>query len=137
MALLEEASEKYGIEGYDSILKRKNEFIIEDVSAKKKRKDQKEQMKPLLIPDVLLTKVDEKLPKQPWPTGIHIVVAKELNLSVDIVSSAIRKLIRIGKRYYQHAGIVYDKNHQIVCYDTERVTEEQLKEARSKNNVPN
>ena len=137
MALLKEASEKYGIEGYESILNRKNEFVVEDVSVKKKRKELKEQMKPLLVPDELLTKVDEKLPKQPWPTGIHIAVAKELNISIDIVSGAIRKLIRIGKRYYQHAGIVYDKNHQIVCYDTERVTEEQLQEACSKNNAPN
>jgi predicted nucleotidyltransferase len=94
-------------------------------------------MKPLLVPDELLTKVDEILPKQPWPTGIHIAVAKELNISIDIVSGAIRKLIRIGKRYYQHAGIVYDKNHQIVCYDTERVTEEQLQEARSKKSPSN
>ena len=34
-----EASEQYGIKGYDSILKRKNEFVVEDVSAKKKRSE--------------------------------------------------------------------------------------------------
>ena len=137
MALLKEASEQYGIEGYDSILRRKNAFVVEEVSVKKKRKDLNEQMKLLLIPDELLTKVDEILPEQPWPTGIHVVVAKELNISIDVVSCVIRKLIRLGKRYYQHAGIVYDKNRQIVCYDTERVTKEQLQKAQLNKKTPN
>ena len=137
MALLKEASEQYGIEGYDSILRRKNAFVVEEVSVKKKRKDLNEQMKLLLIPDELLTKVDEILPEQPWSTGIHVVVAKELNISIDVVSCVIRKLIRLGKRYYQHAGIVYDKNRQIVCYDTERVTKEQLQKAQLNKKTPN
>ena len=41
MALLKDASEQYGIEGYDNILRRKNAFIVDDVSLNKEKKDSK------------------------------------------------------------------------------------------------
>lgn len=126
--LLKEAGDRYGISDYVSIEKRRNIFITGP---------EKTPPKEIYISDELLDDIDKHLPQQPWPIAIHCKVAEEMSLTKDIVRAAIRKLIRIGKRYYQHHGIVYDKNHQIVCYDTERVTEEQLQEACSKNNAPN
>ena len=126
--LIKEVGEQYGISDYESIEKRRNIFITGP---------EKNPPKEINISDELLDVIDKHLPEQPWPVAIHCKVAEEMSLTKDIVSAAIRKLIRLGKRYYQHRGIVYDKNHQIVCYDTERVTEEQLQEARSKTNVPN
>lgn len=128
LQLLKEAGEQYGISDYESIEKRRNIFITGP---------EKTPPKEINISDELLDDIDKHLPQQPWPVAIHCKVAEEMSLTKDIVSAAIRKLIRLGKRYYQHRGIVYDKNHQIVCYDTERVTEEQLQEARSKTNTPN
>lgn len=126
MALLKDASEQYGIEGYDNILRRKNAFIVDDVSLNKEKKDSKIQKENILVTDELLTLVDEKLPQQPWPIGVHFIVAKELNISVNIVSGAIRKLIRLGRRYNQKDGIVYDSNNNIITYDSQRVTAQQI-----------
>ena len=125
LQLLKEAGELYGISDYKSIEKRRNIFI---------KWPENNPPKEINISDELLDVIDKHLPDQPWPIAIHCKVAEEMSLTKDIISAAIRKLIRLGKRYYQHHGIVYDKNHQIVCYDTERVTEEQLQEARSKSN---
>lgn len=123
LSLLKEAGLQYGIKDYESIEKRRNIFITGAETLPKKE---------IIISDELLDKIDKHLPKQPWPIAIHCEVAKELSLSKDIVRAAIRQLIRSGKRYYQHHGIVYDKNSQIVCYDMQRVTEEQLIEEQSK-----
>lgn len=125
LQLLKEAGERYEISDYKSIEKRRNIFITGK---------EKNHPKEITISNKLLDEIDKHLPQQPWPVGIHCKVAEEMSLTKDIVSAAIRKLIRIGKRYYQHCGIVYDKNHQIICYDAERVTEGQLQGTHSESN---
>ena len=134
MGLLKEASGHYGIKGYESILKRNNAFVAKYVYVTKKNKELKNQKENILIPDELLLKIDEMLPQQPWPIGIHIVVAKELNISVNIVSGAIRKLIRLGRRSYQKDGIVFDSNKNILFYDKQRVTQQQIEQYKESNN---
>lgn len=123
LSLLKEAGELYGIPNYESIEKRRNIFItgVEHDS----KKD-------AYISDELVSKIDQLLPDQPWPIAIHCKIAKELGLKKDVVQAAIRKLIRLGKRNYQHSGIVYDKNSTIIAYDPTRVTEEQLKQLKNK-----
>ena len=123
LSLLKEAGELYGIPNYESIEKRRNIFItgVEHDS----KKD-------AYISDELVSKIDQLLPDQPWPIAIHCKIAKELGLKKDVVQAAIRKLIRLGKRNHQHSGIVYDKNSTIIAYDPTRVTEEQLKQLKNK-----
>ena len=126
LALLDEAAAQFGIEGYESISRRKNAFIIDNQPKSRKEKTSPKHKNEFLISDELLEKVDRKLPQQLWPTGVHIIVAKELNVKADIVSAAIRKLIRVGKRYYQKNGIVYDSDKNVVCYDELRVSRQQI-----------
>lgn len=123
LSLLKEAGELYGIPNYDSIEKRRNIFITGVENDSKKE---------ICISDELVSKIDLLLPNQPWPIAIHCKIAKELGLKKDVVKAAIRKLIRLGKRNYQHSGIVYDKNSIIIAYDPTRVTEEQLKQLKNK-----
>lgn len=119
LSLINEAGNLFGIADYKSIEKRNNIFITNHENICKKEK---------YISDELLDEIDKYLPQQPWPVAIHSDVAKELSLSIDVVKAAIRKLIRLGRRYYQHQGVVYDKNHQIICVDKQRVSDEQLKD---------
>lgn len=123
LSLLKEASLQYNINGYESIEKRKNIFITGSDNISKKN---------IYIPDELLEKINDLLPKQPWPTSIHCEIATKLLLNKDIVRAAIRKLMRSGKRYYQHHGIVYDKDSQILCYDQTRYTKKQFEQIQSK-----
>jgi len=58
------------------------------------------------VPESVLTKVAERLPKQPWPTGIHKQVAEELDLTSGEVSAAIQELIRRGQFHHQVDGVV-------------------------------
>ena len=119
LSLINEAGNLFGIADYKSIEKRNNIFITNHENICKKEK---------YISDELLDEIDKYLPQQPWPVAIHSDVAKELSLSIDVVKAAIRKLIRLGRRYYQHQGVVYDKNYQIICVDKQRVSDEQLKD---------
>ena len=128
LALLKDASEHYGIEGYEIVLKRKNAFIVEDVTVTRKKKDSKKHKENILVSDELLTLVDNSLPQQPWPIGVHFIVAKELDIPVHLVSGAIRKLISLGRRFNQKDGIVYDSNNNIVAYDNQRVTKQQIEQ---------
>jgi len=61
---------------------------------------------PRLTEDII-NLVREKLPEQPWPTGIHAKVACELQLSRRVVSEAIQELIRRGEFLAQIGGILY------------------------------
>jgi hypothetical protein len=51
--------------------------------------------------------VRQKLPPQPWPTGVHKVVANDLTVNPHRVSLAIHELISRGIFYPQMNGIVY------------------------------
>lgn len=128
LMLLKEAGSKYQISDYSSIEKRRNVFITGGVNPP---------IKDIVISDELLNEIDKHLPEQPWPKAIHLEIAKDLSISGSVVKAAIRKLIRLGRRYSQHSGIVYDKNNQIVCYDDKRVTKEQLRDARLESDFNN
>lgn len=66
-------------------------------------------------PEFLQT-VYAELPSQPWPTGIHKVIAQKLNCPSGKVSQAISRLIEQGRVYKQVNGVVYDdKGHTILC----------------------
>lgn len=74
-----------------------------------------------MTPEFLLI-VKAKLPKQPWPIGIHRTIASELGEPPSKVSQAINKLIEDGVFHKQKDGIVYDKDGNIVAKDETRNT---------------
>lgn len=51
--------------------------------------------------------IAEKLPQQPWPTGIHKRVAQQLGLPNLLVSRAIQELIKRGVFLPQMDGKIY------------------------------
>jgi len=60
------------------------------------------------LDDSLILKVKDSLPGQPWPPGIHKVVAQQLGVSSKTVSEAIQVLIRRGVAKRQVNGIVLE-----------------------------
>lgn len=44
----------------------------------------------------LIAKIQQNLPSQPWPTGIHKTIAQQLGLSNGVISDAIQVLISRG-----------------------------------------
>jgi len=49
-----------------------------------------------IVSNELLDMVEKEMPQQPWPKGIHKIVAEKLNLSKGIISQAIQILIKKG-----------------------------------------
>lgn len=66
-----------------------------------------------LMSKELLDAVTAKLPSQPWPQGIHKVVAEELNLPIKDVSRAITDLIRDGVFADQINGVLLPKAEEV------------------------
>lgn len=60
-----------------------------------------------ISPEFLQTVYDE-LPSQPWPTGIHRIIAQKLNCPAAKVSQAISQLVEQERVYRQVNGIIYD-----------------------------
>ena len=77
--VLEKLAQIYNLSDFASI-ERRNDFIYDDY----------------MIDDDFLEVVKNKLPSQPWPNGIHKVIATELGCSNSKVSRAINALIAKG-----------------------------------------
>jgi hypothetical protein len=58
------------------------------------------------IDDDFLSDVYAKLPEQPWPTGVHRMVAEKLNVAPALVQKAMQELIAIGLVHDQKDGVV-------------------------------
>lgn len=56
------------------------------------------------IDEAVLAKVEARLPKQPWPKGVHRQVRKDLQLSEKTYRRAVSELIRRGKFMRQIDG---------------------------------
>ena len=76
---MEKLAQIYNLSDFASI-ERRNDFIYDDY----------------MIDDDFLEVVKNKLPSQPWPNGIHKVIATELGCSNSKVSRAINALIAKG-----------------------------------------
>jgi|WetSurMetagenome_2_1015567.scaffolds.fasta_scaffold00675_12 hypothetical protein len=70
--------------------------------------DGNDSSQPKVLDEKLLESIMNKLPVQPWPTGIHKVIANELQISNKIVSIAIQQLITKGIFKNQINGIIVD-----------------------------
>ena len=72
-------------------------------------------------------KVNQLLPNQPWKPGIKKIVMNQLNCSYEEFASAINVLIAEGKRLRQKKGVLYNKDNNIVGFDSDRVNPDSLK----------
>jgi len=70
--------------------------------------------------DEFLLAVEALLPPQPWKPGVHAEVGRRLGASPRRVSGAIQELIRLGKRYHQRDGVVYDEAGRELFRDESR-----------------
>jgi hypothetical protein len=61
------------------------------------------------LDEAMLSKVQQSLPAQPWPRGIHKVVAEQLGVSNGTVSDAIQALIYRGIFKQQIEGQIVEK----------------------------
>lgn len=60
------------------------------------------------VPHDVVEMVAECLPEQPWPNGIHKIVAKKLSMTNTEVSRVIKELIRQGRFQAQVDGEIID-----------------------------
>ena len=58
------------------------------------------------ITEEFIQQVNNRLPTQPWPSGIHKKVANDLNVSAKQVTKAIRALILRGDVFDQQNGVL-------------------------------
>ena len=72
------------------------------------------------ITDSFLDEVRKRLPTQPWPVGIHKVVAQDLNTPNRKILQAIDVLVNRRIVRKQRNGIVYDDEGTIIAIDPER-----------------
>jgi hypothetical protein len=68
----------------------------------------------------VIDRINSHLPPQPWKPGIHVEIARTLGLPPNVVSKAISKLTRSGKRYVQRHGIVYSHDGRVIMVDHAR-----------------
>lgn len=84
------------IRSYTRIIRRtlRKENITAEITKEKIRNQNVMQTR--ILDEELLIKIKEKLPPQPWETGIHKKIAFELEVSNKLVSIAIQQLIAKG-----------------------------------------
>lgn len=62
----------------------------------------------------LLKKIQDALPSQPWPKGIHAKVASDVGVTANLVQEAARKLIQRGIFHPQVDGVLYYRKEESV-----------------------
>lgn len=113
MSVIEQITNELLITGIESISKR-NDNIFD------KERKRRNQNKIFEVSEDFIEQVLQLLPKQPWPVGVHKIVAKELTVPGQKVSQTISVLIQRGVVHRQKDGIVYDKMGNIIAVDTAR-----------------
>lgn len=66
------------------------------------------------LSEFFIDQVEENLPPQPWPVGVHRTVAQSLNCPPAKVYQAIDVLIERGKVYNQKDGVLYTKDGETI-----------------------
>lgn len=66
------------------------------------------------LTEEILNRVAKALPEQPWPKGIHGVVAHSLNLDVSLVRKAISQLILSGVCKDQFQGVLCTPGEKLI-----------------------
>ncbi|WCO03534.1 hypothetical protein [Psychroserpens ponticola] len=95
------------IRSYTRIINRsqkKEKFVVKIIQ--EKNKSQEKQFASRILDDEILSEIEKKLPEQPWITGIHKIIARELEVSNKLVSTGIQQLIAKGVFKQQINGIL-------------------------------
>ncbi len=73
-----------------------------------------------VLSESVLQKIQNALPKQPWPVGAHRMVAERLGVRAALVHAGIEELITRGIFNRQKDGVVYDGNGIAIAVDAQR-----------------
>ncbi len=110
MSIISEAAAKYGIKDIERITKQKNVFVVaKDYYIKKRRENDK-----IVITEDTINMVKKALPSQPWHKGDISKAVEITGLKCQEVYKAISILIDRSVFYAQRAGVLYDKEGNIV-----------------------
>ena len=96
--------QKYGIKAIKSV-RDKNQQIWPNAIA----------IRDYQLTEGLLEQIWGQLPEQPWPVGIHKIIAQKMNLDEKIVSDGIAFLIYSNKVYEQAYGYVFDVSGKVIA----------------------
>jgi hypothetical protein len=77
---------------------------------------------PKSIDPKLIERVENALPKQPWPTGTHKIVQNDLDISSSEYSSAVNCLIARGQLKLQVDSKLFDTQQDYSRYLHDRKT---------------
>ncbi len=80
----------------------------------------------VLVTDEFVSKVKALLPEQPWKPGLHRKISALLHCDDIEYFSAVDRLIEDGHFFTQQNGVLYDKEGNVVSFDSERVDPETL-----------
>ncbi|MHC4120542.1 MAG: hypothetical protein ACYSWO_23860 [Planctomycetota bacterium] len=69
--------------------------------------------KAIILDEDMLQKIQQALPSQPWPKGVHMKVADELGVKAKLIQEAVRELIKRGIRHPQIDGVVYYRKEEV------------------------
>jgi transcription elongation factor Elf1 len=64
------------------------------------------------LTEEFIQKVKNRLPAQPWPSGIHKIIAEEFNVPNQHITLAIKRLINRGLFHPQVDGVIYYRKEE-------------------------
>lgn len=73
------------------------------------------------VSDVMLAKIMQALPPQPWKPGLHLQIMAQVNCTNREYFAAVEKLINAGHFLRQVDGVLYSPDGSVHDYDRERV----------------
>lgn len=115
IAACEQLVGHFGVEGIKRI--RRAQYVADRERVRQRQSRSKAQVSELVVSKVL-----QALPAQPWKPGLHKRIAAEVGCTVDEYFAAVEKLIISGNFLRQVDGVLYSENGQIHSYDKERVS---------------
>lgn len=115
VAACEELVNKCGVDGVERIRGSKQDIQQIDRALRIRRTTSGS------ISDVLLARVKEVLPPQPWKPGLHLQVMAQVGCTNREYFTAVEKLIENGHCLKQVNGVLYSADGSVYGYDPERV----------------
>lgn len=115
IAACQALADRFGVAGIERI--RGGKYIIDrmDLSRRQRRVTGRE------VPELLLAKIINSLPPQPWKPGLHLRISAEVGCTVNEYFAAVEKLIEAGHVLRQIDGVLYCNDGTVHSYDPERV----------------
>lgn len=100
------------VRSYTRIIRRAQKKEKFEVEITKERVKSSGKLVNRILDEEILKQIEEKLPQQPWKTGIHKEIASELEVSNKLVSTAIQQLIAKGVFKQQIDGKIINETEK-------------------------